>query len=272
MFETWAVSVLADLAWPPPDLTGLDEDGPVIGAQGARPGRTARVARADRERRPSVLDGVRLGWQQPKGWPVAEPLAPLLPGGLRRGSTLAVDGSASLLLALLGAASSAEALIALVGLPTLSADAMAEHGIDLSRTAVIPDPGSRWTSTIGALLDTVDVVVARPHPRLRLAAGETQRLVARARTRESVLLAYLPSAGTAQWPHADVRLHAEPGGWEGLGNGHGRLRRRRLTVTAQGRGGAERARSQSLWLPAHDGSVSVAEPFATVTALHPRAG
>lgn len=265
MFETWAVSVLADLAWPPPDRTGLDEDTPVIG----------RVTHPDRRRQPSVLDGVRLGWRQPKGWPVTEPLAPLLPGGLRRGSTLTVAGSASLLLALLGAASDAEALIALVGLPTLSTDAMAEHGIDLSRTAVIPDPGRSWTRTIGALLDTVDVVVTHPHPRLRLAASETQRLAARARTREAVLLAYLPSAapsGSAQWPHADMRLHADPSEWEGLGNGHGRLRQRQVTVTAHGRGSAERARSMTLWLPAADGSVAAVEPLATVTALHPRAG
>lgn len=260
MFETGAVSVLADLAladdWPPPDLSEIEDDTHALGGVAAR----------TEQRRPSVLDGVRLGWQPPKHWPVAEPLRPLLPGGLHRGSTVVVSGSASLLLALLGAASTAEALIALVGLPTLSTDAMAEHGIDLSRTALIPDPGSRWTSTIGALLDTVDVVVARPHARLRLATSESQRLAARARTRESILLAYL--ADPSAWPGADTRIVAEPGMWEGIGSGHGRLRQRQITVTAHGRGGAERARSTTLWLPARDGSVAAIEPLATVTALH----
>ena len=116
MFETGAVSVLADLAladdWPPPDLTEIEDDAHALGGGAAR----------TEQRRPSVLDGVRLGWQPPKHWPVAEPLRPLLPGGLHRGSTVVVSGSASLLLALLGAASHAEALIALVGLPTLSTE------------------------------------------------------------------------------------------------------------------------------------------------------
>ena len=49
--------------------------------------------------------------------PVASALQPLLPDGLRRGSTVHVAGSVSLLLALLGTASAEGAWCALVGLP-----------------------------------------------------------------------------------------------------------------------------------------------------------
>ena len=63
----------------------------------------------------------------------------LLPGGLRRGSTLSVSGSVSLLLALLGAGSAAGAWCALVGLPPISAEAAAEQGIDLARLAIVAD-------------------------------------------------------------------------------------------------------------------------------------
>ena len=52
-------------------------------------------------------------------------LAPLLPDGLRRGSTVSVTGSISLLLALLGAASADGAWCALVGFPRISAEAAA---------------------------------------------------------------------------------------------------------------------------------------------------
>src|SRR5260221_12181126 len=78
--------------------------------------------------------------------PVLPALASLLPSGLRRGSTISVSGSVSLLLALIGAASSNGAWCALVDLPTISAEATCEHGIDLARLAIVPslDSAARW--------------------------------------------------------------------------------------------------------------------------------
>jgi hypothetical protein len=162
---------------------------------------------------------------------------------------MAVTGSVSLLLAALGAASADGAWCALVGLPTVSAEAAAEYGLDLSRLAIVPSPGSSWTTAVGALLDAVDVVAARPP---RLVPGDIRRLAARARTREAVLVAY------GDWPGADVRLQGCDPQWSGIGEGTGRLRARRLEVRAEGRGASARPRSATLWLPADGGGVEVA--------------
>jgi hypothetical protein len=75
------------------------------------------------------LDGttaVDLGHRGAPPLPVHSALSEVLPGGLRRGSTVAVSGSMSLLLAMLGAASAGGAWCALVGFPRISAEAAAE--------------------------------------------------------------------------------------------------------------------------------------------------
>jgi hypothetical protein len=197
---------------------------------------------------------VDLGRRAAPPLPVHPALAELLPGGLRRGSTVAVSGSISLLLAALGAASADGAWCALVGFPRISAEAAAEYGIDLSRLAIIPSPGASWATAVGALIDALDVVAARPP---RLVPGDVRRLAARARTREAVLMPY------GDWPGADVRLRAEGVQWAGIGDGTGRLRARRLQVHADGRGQAARPRTTTLWLPADGGGVRPAEPAPT---------
>src|SRR6478609_5797533 len=189
---------------------------------------------------------VDLGSRAAPPLPVHPALSEVLPGGLRRGSTVAVSGSISLLLATLGAASAGGAWCALVGFPRISAEAAVEYGIDLSRLAIVPAPGSGWTTAVGALLDALDVVAARPP---RLVPGDVRRLAARARTREAVLMPY------GEWPGADVRLRADGGQWAGIGDGTGRLRARRLQVHADGRGQAARPRTTTLWLPADGGGV-----------------
>lgn len=184
--------------------------------------------------------------------PVTPALQPLLPGGLRRGSTVSVSGSMSLLLAVLGAASADGAWCALVGLPHLGAEAADEYGIDLARLVVVPQPGEGWTRAVGALLDAVDVVATCPPT--RVAPGDVRRLAARTRTRDAVLMPF--AEGTARtWPGAEVRLHLQESEWHGIGDGAGRLRRRRVSVTVEGRGQAARARSVQLWLPADGGGV-----------------
>lgn len=182
--------------------------------------------------------------------PVTPALQSLLPAGLRRGSTVSVSGSMSLLLAVLGAASADGAWCALVGLPHLSAEAADEYGIDLARLAVVPRPGEGWARAVGALLDAVDVVATCPPT--RVVPGDVRRLAARARTRDAVLMPF----GAGTWPGADVRLHLSDGEWHGIGEGTGRLRRRRVSVTVEGRGQAARARSVELWLPADGGGVA----------------
>jgi hypothetical protein len=221
------------------------------------------------------LDGsiaVDLSHRVPPALPVHSALSPLLPDGLRRGSTISVGGSVSLLLALISAASAEGAWCALVGLPTISAEAAVEYGLDLHRLAIVPQPGSSWTSAVGALLDAVDIVAlrqpARPVP------GEVRRLAARARNRDAVLVPFQPGTATTgdTWPAADVRLSAQAGQWSGIGAGYGRLQQRRLTVTAEGRGSATRSRSSPLWLPIAGGGVGEYEPVAPVLDLTARTG
>jgi hypothetical protein len=214
---------------------------------------------------------VDLGRRAAPPLPVSPALAGLLPSGLRRGSTLSVSGSVSLLLALLGASSAAGAWCALVGLPSISAEAAAEQGINLSRLAIVPaaetaSHPAAWTTAVGALLDAVDIVAARPPP--RLAPGDVRRLTARARTHDSVLVCYLDTNDSQQsWSGSEVRLNAGEGSWTGLGTGYGRLRQRQLTVHAQGRGQAARPRSATLWLPSCDGGIELVEERAAVVEL-----
>jgi hypothetical protein len=196
--------------------------------------------------------------------PVSAGLAELLPDGLRRGSTVAVTSSVSLLLALLGAASAGGAWTAMVGMPAISAEAAVEAGVELQRLAIIspPEPGwsgASWTTAVGALLDAVDVVVARPggaggvravaataHAAGAVTDGEARRLTARARSKGAVLVLFGQQA--ASWPAADVRLSAQHGRWTGIGNGYGRLKQRQLLLSATGKGRSARPRSAELWL------------------------
>ncbi len=211
--------------------------------------------------------------------PVGPGLAAVLPDGLRRGATIEVGGgtgAVSLVLALLGGASEQGSWSAAVGFPLLSADAAADHGIDLSRFALVPRPGPDWTTVVGALLDSIDVVAVRlPRPPARLSDGDARRLAARARQRGSILVPLAPAAARdGGWPTADVRLQAElnadGAGWTGIGPGHGRLQQRRLTVQARGRGAAARPRRGAVWLPDRVGAAGPVE--SPVTALPTRSG
>ena len=194
---------------------------------------------------------VDLGQRTAPPLPVLPALTGLFPAGLRRGSTVSVSGSISLLLALIGASSAAGAWCALVGLPRISAEAAAEYGIDLSRLAVVPSTGTGWSTAVGALLDSVDVVAARPPA--RVIPGDVRRLAARARTKQSTLIPYFATAGAGDWPGCDARISVRDVRWFGAEDGSGRLTRRHMTVEVEGRGQAARPRSAELWLPADGG-------------------
>lgn len=224
----------------------------------------------------AAVDWAHVGVRTAPPLPVAPALHTLLPDGLRRGSTVSVTGSVSLLLALLGTASADGAWCALVGFTRISAEAAGEYGLDLRRLALVPTPDAvsgGWTTAVGALLDAVDIVVARPPRGRGLPPGDVRRLAARARSKDAVLVPYF-TGGEAQvrtgggWPGADVRLEARRGEWQGIGTGSGRLRARRLDVVAGGRGQAARPRSATLWLPADGGGVETAAA-ATVSPLTP---
>ncbi|WP_239154182.1 hypothetical protein [Amycolatopsis sp. FDAARGOS 1241] len=185
--------------------------------------------------------------------PVSAALAGLLPDpGLRRGSTVAVHHSTSLLLALLAEATAAGSWAAVVGVPSLGIAAAAEHGVDVSRLALVPRPGAEYPAVVAALLDGVDLVVTEPRS---VRPPVARRLSARARHRGAVLLSLGP------WPAADLELHCTPGPWSGfLGAGAGFLRTRDAEVHARGRGSAARPRSATLALPGPGGRALPADP------------
>jgi len=172
--------------------------------------------------------------------PVAGPLQALLPdGGLRRGSTVSVVGSASLALQLVAAASAAGSWAAAVGLPALGAVAAAEAGVVLERLALVPRPGEQWATVTAALLDALDIVLVRPPHRLRQA--DARKLIARARERGAVLVPLGP------WEGADMRLEVASARWHGLGQGDGHLQGCRMEVAATGRRAAARERRAVVW-------------------------
>ncbi|WP_318305865.1 hypothetical protein [Amycolatopsis solani] len=183
--------------------------------------------------------------------PVAEALAGLLPAaGLRRGSTVAVHGSTSLLLALLAPATAAGSWAAVVGLPSLGLAAAAEYGADLSRLALVPRPGAEFPAVVAALLDGVDVVAVHSGT---VQPAVARRLSARARHRGAVLLT------SGAWPGADVELSCRREAWTGPESGYGHLRERKAVVRAHGRGAAARPVSAELSLPGPEGGVTRAE-------------
>ncbi|WP_091674004.1 hypothetical protein [Amycolatopsis marina] len=194
--------------------------------------------------------------------PVLSVLSGLLPsGGLRRGSTVAVHGSTSLLLALLAEATAGGSWAAVVGVPDLGVAAADELGVEVRRLALVPRPGADFASVTAALLDGVDLVAVGPvgRPASGRVEQTARRLSARARHRGAVLLSLGP------WPGAEVELRCTGGRWSGLDGGYGHLRQRQVAVRTVGRGAAARPARTDLLLPAPNGAVAGASTVDGVT-------
>lgn len=164
--------------------------------------------------------------------PCADQVAAVLPHGLRRGEVVAVAGSTSLMLALAARSSQEGAWTAMVGMPQVGVIAAARRGIELSRLALIPDPGAQAAATVGVCLEGMDIVMLGSD--LALSHADRRRLMARARERGTVLMA------TGQWPGAHTTLRVTSQHWSGPGAGDGRLRGRQVSVTVAGRHGPPR--------------------------------
>lgn len=229
-------AALSEVSEPVAGLAGRGADGRVVAlptvAELARlPGvsTAGKVARAR----------ARTRWTEhalPQGTervlPVRRELRALLPdGGLRRGSTVAVRGSTSLLLALLAEATVTGSWAAAVGMPNLGLAAAGEFGVEVGRLALVPRPGADVVPVTAALLDGVDLVAVAPGG---MAPSVARRLSARARYRGAVLLALGP------WPGAEVELEYEAGPWTGLDAGSGHLRARQAGIRVTRRGSPAR--------------------------------
>lgn len=216
--------------------------------------------------------------------PVVEPLLPVLPAGLGRGSTVLVRGAAAVSTAALLAAGAVEAgaWVGAIGLDALSAEACREAGLPLERLVLVRGqgggsgggPGDRvgggqrdeapsWGDELGgqalaALVDGFDVVLAGPGVRLR--SGTARRVQARLQQRGAVLVV----VGDAGPFSCDLAVDTRTV-WHGLGQGHGHLRSRQVAVTVEGRR-VPRPRRTTLWFPCVAGQVRRFEEAAAPVA------
>ncbi|OBI11265.1 hypothetical protein A5712_09825 [Mycobacterium sp. E2327] len=159
-------------------------------------------------------------------------LAESLPAPLPRGTVAVCSGARSLLLSVVASVTAAGGNVAIVGQPDLGLLAAAEMGADLSRLAVIPDPGTDPVEVAAVLIDGMDLVVLGlggrqvPHTRARA-------VVARARNKGCTLL-----VTDGDWQGAPTRLAARVCGYEitsassGVpAPGFGRIGRVRLQIS-----------------------------------------
>lgn len=192
-------------------------------------------------------------------WPVLEPIAELLPDpGLKAGAAYRLDGSGSLLAALLVGASQDGQWCGLVGIDDFGVESAQALGVRLERLVLIPDPGPDWLKVAAALVEAVPVVAVRPLDVVR--AGDATRLASRMREHNAVLLVQ------GEWPHCEAGLRLDSPDWVGLGPGHGHLQQRQVTLTvSSNRFGAPR--QARLVLPTPTGRLAPAHPDATLTPL-----
>ena len=170
--------------------------------------------------------------------PVPSLLAAVLPAGLPRGTVAVLSGARSLGLSMVAAVTAAGGNAAIVGQPDTGLLAAVEMGADLSRLAVIPDPGNDPVEVATVLMDGMDLVVL----------GLGGRSVPPARTR--VVTAHAHHRGCAllvsggAWQGAALQLEARVSGYETVGDkipgcgaisGFGRIGAVRLEVRAAGR-------------------------------------
>jgi hypothetical protein len=158
-------------------------------------------------------------------------LLPVLPALLPRGTVAVLSGARSLSLSMVAAVTAAGGNAAIVGQPDCGLLAAVEMGADLSRLAVIPDPGSDPVEVAAVLMDGMDLVVlalgGRSVPLTRARA-----VVARAHHKGCTLL-----VTDGDWQGASIRLQARVCGYETtVGTpGFGRISKVRLDVCASGR-------------------------------------
>jgi hypothetical protein len=164
--------------------------------------------------------------------PVPESLAELLPTPLPRGTVAVLSGARSLPLSMVAAVTAEGGHAAIVGQPDVGLLAAVEMGADLSRIAVIPEPGSDPVEVAAVLMDGMDLVVLGLGGRT-VPATRARAVVARARQKGCTLL-----VTGGDWQGASTRLEARVCGYEITGPGRpgvGRIGRVRLAMRAKGR-------------------------------------
>ncbi len=187
--------------------------------------------------------------------PALEGLLSLQPGGV-----YAVDVP-SLAFLLLAGPSADGAWCAIVGSDRVGVEAAAEVGVLLERTVWIPDAGADPASVLGALADSVGIVMV---DQVGLPEREAGRLRARLHQRQAALVA------VGDWPRADARLRWQDPVWSGPDEGHGHLVSRQVTVVVE-RGGRVTG-SRRLWFPSAEADVSPVFEGVSAAQQQPQRG
>jgi len=159
-----------------------------------------------------------------------ESVADLLPVGLPRGVVAVATGARSLPIAVAAGVTAAGGHVALVGQPDAGLLAAVEMGADLSRLAVIPEPGGDPVEVAAVLMDGMDLVVLGLRGK-SVPMSRARAVTARARNRGCTLL-----VTGGDWYGAAVRLDATVSDYEVVGAqrpGLGRIGRVGLTVSCR---------------------------------------
>lgn len=150
--------------------------------------------------------------------PLPEGLVEAVPRALPRGSVAVLSGARSLVLQMVAAVTADGGHAAIVGQPDVGLLAAVEMGADLTRLAVVPDPGVDPVEVAAVLMDGMDLVVlglgvlgARA-----VAPTRARAVTARARQRGCTLL-----VTEGDWPGAAIRLDARVCGYDIVGAGPG---------------------------------------------------
>ena len=163
--------------------------------------------------------------------PVPRLLADVLPDALPRGTVAVLSGARSLPLSMVAAVTAAGGNAAIVGQPDIGLLAAVEMGADLSRLAVIPDPGTDPVEVAAVLMDGMDLIVLALGGR-SVSLTRARAVVARARQKGCTLL-----VTDGDWQGASIRLEARVCGYETTSDksGFGRISKVRLEVCGAGR-------------------------------------
>ena len=148
--------------------------------------------------------------------PLPELLTEHLPTTLPRGTVAVLSGARSLSLGMVAAVTAAGGHAAIVGQPDVGLLAAVEMGADLSRLAVIPEPGADPVEVAAVLMDGMDLVVLGLAGR-SVPATRARAVVARARQKGCTLL-----VTGGDWQGASARLEARVSGYEVTGVSGGR--------------------------------------------------
>jgi len=170
--------------------------------------------------------------------PMPESLGDVLPTPLPRGTVAVLSGARSLPLSMVAAVTAEGGHAAIVGQPDVGLLAAVEMGADLSRIAVIPDPGGDPIEVAAVLMDGMDMVVLGLGGR-SVPATRARAVGARARQKGCTLL-----VTNGDWQGASARLDARVCGYEITGQGRpgfGRIAKVQLAYSVSGRVASGRA-------------------------------